>query len=102
LKLSRLLASVLLSLLFVSTLSAQSLELAIAGGGYFPANNSLSSGNAAVVEGTFSYRLFSVPLAALYFDFPIAGTLDSALLHRIHVLSALSRHLFRSLHRSRT
>ncbi len=55
---------------------AQKVELAIGAGGYFPVNLT-GAGNAAAIEGTFSYRIVSVPLASVYLDLPVVGTLNS-------------------------
>lgn len=55
---------------------AQKTELAIGAGGYFPVNLT-GVGNAVAIEGTFSHRLGSVPLAAIYLDVPVVGTLNS-------------------------
>ena len=55
---------------------AQKYELSGGAGGYFPVNLS-GVGNAVAIEGTFSRRLASVPLAALYVELPVVGTLNS-------------------------
>jgi hypothetical protein len=55
---------------------AQKNELAIGAGGYFPINLS-GVGNAVAIEGTFSRRVLSVPLASVYVDLPVVGTLNS-------------------------
>lgn len=57
--------------------SAQKLDLALTVGGYHPVNNGFSSDNAFAIEGNIGARLASVPFLALYFEVPIAGTLDS-------------------------
>jgi opacity protein-like surface antigen len=56
--------------------SAQSLELALGVGGYFPVNNDRAD-TAVAVQGTFSARMLALPLVSLYFDLPIVGTLNS-------------------------
>ncbi len=66
----------LLLLALAGSSAAQSIELAIGGGGYLPVNNNQAD-KAFAVEGTFSARMLHVPLAALYFDLPVVGTLNS-------------------------
>jgi opacity protein-like surface antigen len=56
--------------------SAQSIELAIGAGGYLPVNNDQAD-KAFAVQGTFSARILHVPLASLYFDLPVVGTLNT-------------------------
>ncbi len=67
----------LVCVLLATPALAQSVELALGVGGYIPVNNTLSAGNAFAIQGTFSYRIFHVPLVGLYFDLPVVGTLDS-------------------------
>lgn len=55
---------------------AQKTELAIGVGGYFPVNLT-GVGNAVAIEGTVSHQLLGVPLAAVYLDVPVVGTLNS-------------------------
>lgn len=55
---------------------AQKTELAIGAGGYFPINLT-GVGNAVAIEGTLSHRIAEVPLAALYLDVPVVGSLKS-------------------------
>lgn len=71
-------ATLLLLVIVLCTVPAlaQNTELAIGAGGYFPVNLT-GVGNAVAVEGTFSHRLVGVPLAALYLDVPVVGTLNS-------------------------
>jgi Outer membrane protein beta-barrel domain len=57
--------------------SAQKLDLALTIGGYHPVNNGFSSDNAFAIEGNIGARLGSAPFLALYFEVPIAGTLDT-------------------------
>jgi len=57
--------------------AAQKIDLALTVGAYHPVNNSFSSGNAFAIEGNVGFRLASVPFVALYFELPVAGTLDS-------------------------
>jgi hypothetical protein len=55
---------------------AQKTELAIGVGGYFPVNLT-GVGTALAIEGTFSHSLVAVPLAAVYLDVPVVGTVKS-------------------------
>jgi len=57
--------------------AAQKIDLALTVGAYHPVNNSFGSGNAFAIEGNVGFRLASVPFVALYFELPVAGTLDS-------------------------
>lgn len=56
---------------------AQKVELAIGAGGYFPVNVT-GAGNAAAIEGSFAYRVASVPLVSAYVEVPVVGTLNSS------------------------
>ncbi len=64
------------TLLLVTPALAQKTELAIGVGGYFPINLT-GVGNSAAIEGTFSHQLLGVPLAAVYLDVPVVGSLKS-------------------------
>jgi Outer membrane protein beta-barrel domain len=66
----------LLLLALAGSSSAQSIELALGAGGYIPVNNDQAD-KAAAVQGTFSARILHLPLVALYFDLPVAGTLNT-------------------------
>jgi hypothetical protein len=66
----------LLLFALAATSAAQSIELALGAGGYLPVNNDQAD-KAFAVEGTFSARILHVPLAALYFDLPAVGTLNT-------------------------
>ena len=57
--------------------SAQSLDLAVLGGGYVPVNESAAVGNAFAVEGNVGVRVFHVPFIALYGELPIMGSLNT-------------------------
>ena len=57
--------------------SAQSVDLAVLGGGYIPVNQSASVGNAFALEGNVGIRVFHVPFIALYGELPVMGTLSS-------------------------
>jgi hypothetical protein len=65
---------ILLSSLFAF---AQSNELAIGAGGYFPVNLT-GAGNAVAIEGSFAHRIASVPLLSAYIELPVVGTLNSS------------------------
>lgn len=56
---------------------AQKTDLALTAGIYHPVNNSFSGDNAFAIEGNVGFRLASVPFLALYFEVPVAGTLDA-------------------------
>ena len=63
--------------LFCATAAAQKVDLALTVGAYHPVNNSYSTDTAFAIEGNFGYQVFSVPFIGLYFEVPVAGTLDS-------------------------
>jgi hypothetical protein len=69
-----LLSAVLLSVL---PAAAQTSELALTVGGYFPANATLDVHPAAVIEGSYARRVFTAPLAGLYVEVPVAKTFDA-------------------------
>ncbi len=73
----KILPTVFLAAILTSSALAQKLDLALTIGAYHPVNNGFSSGNAFVIEGNAGLRLASVPFLALYFEVPVAGTLDS-------------------------
>lgn len=56
--------------------TAQKLELAVTAGGYVPAGVQTDIHTAAIVEGSLAYRIFHVPLAAVYVEVPVARTFD--------------------------
>ena len=56
---------------------AQKTELALTVGIYHPVHNNFSSDNAFAIEGNIARRLAAIPFFALYFEVPVAGTLDS-------------------------
>jgi hypothetical protein len=56
---------------------AQSNELGVTVGGYFPINSPTNSSNAFAIGGSFDHRLASVPLASLYVEVPVFATFDS-------------------------
>src|SRR5579884_3308459 len=68
-------AALLFSLICNNSAAAQSNEVALTVGGYFPV--SLSAGNSFAVEGNVAHRILHVPLAAVYVEVPIAGTTGS-------------------------
>ena len=57
--------------------SAQSIDLAVLGGGYLPVHQSASVGKAAAIEGNIGVRFFHVPFVGLYAELPVMGTLDT-------------------------
>lgn len=71
-------ALVLISLVFLSVSAvAQSNELAVTVGGYFPINSSSGANEAFAVGGNFAHRIASVPLVSLYVEVPVIGTFKS-------------------------
>jgi hypothetical protein len=58
---------------------AQSNELAVTVGGYAPISVQTDVHAAAIVEGSFAHRIFHVPLAAIYFEVPVARSFDVGL-----------------------
>lgn len=65
-----------LFLLAAAPAVAQSFELAIGAGGYFPVNLN-GVGNAVAVEGSAAYRIAAVPFVSAYVEVPVVGTLNS-------------------------
>lgn len=59
--------------------SAQKNELALTAGGYFPTNTNGDFHAAPVIEGSFAHRVYSVPMAALYVELPVAKTFDAGI-----------------------
>ncbi len=78
---------VLILLLFAATAFAQSNDLAVTFGGYFPINSQIPVGNSFAIEGNFGHRIFHVPLASLYVELPVAGTFNSDVFTTGHLLS---------------
>jgi len=56
---------------------AQSNELAVTVGGYFPINSPVGASNAFAVGGSFAHRVFGVPLASAYLEIPVFATFNS-------------------------
>jgi opacity protein-like surface antigen len=56
---------------------AQSNELGVTVGGYFPINSPVSADTAFAIGGSFAHRVASVPLVSLYFEVPAFGTFNS-------------------------
>lgn len=63
--------------LLVSAATAQSNELAIQAGGYFPVDSQIGAGDALVVGGSFAHRLVGVPLVSAYVEVPVFATFNS-------------------------
>src|SRR3954466_3254258 len=59
------------------TSMAQSNELAVTIGGYFPVNSRIDADNALAIGGSYARRMASVPFVSLYFELPIYATFDS-------------------------
>ncbi|HWR16290.1 MAG TPA: hypothetical protein VN577_15785 [Terriglobales bacterium] len=74
-------SAVLLLFAFITVLSfpavAQSNELAVTVGGYFPINSAANADAAFSVGGSFAHRIIGVPLASLYLELPVYGTFNS-------------------------
>lgn len=56
---------------------AQSNELALSVGGYFPVNSPVGASNAFAVGGSFAHRILGVPLASAYLEVPVFATFNS-------------------------
>jgi hypothetical protein len=74
--LATLLVACLLPLLPV-TASAQSNELAVTVGGYFPINSPVDASNAFAIGGSFAHRVASVPFISAYLELPVYATFTS-------------------------
>lgn len=57
--------------------SAQSNELGVTIGGYFPINDPLSASAAFAIGGSFAHRIAHIPLAAVYVEVPVFDTFNS-------------------------
>lgn len=68
---------VLVTLIFSAIASAQSNELAIQAGGYFPVNSQTGAGDALAVGGSFAHRIAGVPLLSAYVEIPVFATFNS-------------------------
>ena len=68
---------VLLLALFTISATAQSNELAVTAGGYFPINNTINADTAFAVGGSFAHRIFGVPLASIYVELPVYASFNS-------------------------
>jgi len=64
-------------LFFAVAVSAQSNELAITAGGYFPINSQVNAGDAFAVGGSFAHRIAGLPLVSLYAELPVFATFNS-------------------------
>lgn len=60
-------------------LFAQKNELAFTAGGYFPAGAQTDLSIGGAVEGSFAHRIFSVPLAGIYAELPVAHTFNTGI-----------------------
>lgn len=58
---------------------AQKHELAITAGGYVPSGVQTDIQTAPIVMGNYAHRIFSVPLASVYIEVPVARTFDVGL-----------------------
>jgi opacity protein-like surface antigen len=71
------LALIVLFAAFTLPLLAQSNELGVTAGGYFPINSQVAADNAFTVGGSFAHRLVGVPLASIYLELPVYATFNS-------------------------
>jgi hypothetical protein len=69
---------IFLLLFFLTTIaSAQSNELALTVGGYFPINSQVGASNAFSIGGSFAHRIAGVPLVSAYLEIPVFATFNS-------------------------
>jgi hypothetical protein len=68
---------ILIAFVFSLPSLAQSNELAVTIGGYFPVNSRVDADNAFAVGGSYARRMASVPFISLYFELPVYATFDS-------------------------
>jgi hypothetical protein len=71
------LLSILVLVLFTIPAAAQSNELAVTFGGYFPINSPVNASTAFTIGGSFAHRIASVPLLSAYLEVPVFGTFTS-------------------------
>ena len=57
--------------------NAQSNELAITAGGFFPVNSPVRASDAFAVGGSFAHRIASLPLVSAYLEIPVFATFNS-------------------------
>jgi hypothetical protein len=69
--------ALIIASLFAIAAAAQSNELAVTAGGYFPINSSAGADSAFALGGNFAHRIASVPLVSLYLELPVYGTFNS-------------------------
>src|SRR5205814_5837887 len=70
-------ALLLFSFLGIQIAVAQSHELAVTVGGKFTSDQNFNIDPSFAIEGSYAGRLIHVPLAALYFELPVAAGLKS-------------------------
>jgi hypothetical protein len=63
-------------LLLTGGAAAEGNELALLGGAHFPVNSSVEVGTGFAVQGSYSRRLFWVPLVSLYLDLPVVASFN--------------------------
>jgi opacity protein-like surface antigen len=63
--------------LFPISVAAQSNELAVTFGGYFPINSPVDASNAFAIGGSFAHRVAGLPLVSAYLEIPVFATFDS-------------------------
>jgi hypothetical protein len=72
-----LLFSLVVVCLMTAPVFAQSNDLAVTVGGYFPINSQIGADSAFAIGGNFAHRIASVPLVSLYVELPVFGTFSS-------------------------
>ncbi len=72
-------SALLFTLILVAGVSAraQSNELAVTFGGYFPIDSPVSASAAFTIGGSFAHRIVHLPLASAYVEVPAFGTFNS-------------------------
>jgi len=69
--------SILVLWIACSASHAQSNELAVTLGGYFPINDPLNASAAFALGGSFAHRIAALPLVSLYAEVPVFATFNS-------------------------
>jgi len=77
----------LIVLLLVTPIFAQSNDLSVTLGGYFPINSQIPVGNSFAILGNFGHRVFHAPFTSLFVEVPVAGTFNSDVFTSGHLLS---------------
>ena len=72
-----LVATLVSSLIFLTTAAAQNSEAAFTMGGYFPRHINARSNDVLAIQGNVSRRLYQVRAASLHLELPVIGTFNS-------------------------